>query len=363
MTRSTCALLGFMMLSLDAAAAQQPADTFVVGTARATRGTTAFGAIEVPSGSDSGLSIPVAVINGVRAGPVVALIAGTHGTEYSTVIAMQRIIGRIDGRHLGGAVIVLPAMNVPSFVQMVPRTNPTDGKMMVYGYPGDRNGSQSMRAMAFVTDQVIARSDVIVDLHGGDFDENIRAPYAAVLRFGRPAQDAGNLELARAFGLDHIAFFDRDASDPRIGSSLTGQALSRGKRAVLVAAGRSGIVTEDDIEIIIRGSMGVLMKLGMLPGHSDEPARVDWLQAVASVTAPGDGAFFATVAPNQHVKKGERVGYMTDLLGRKTQDIDSPVDGLVVLIRGVPSAWKNATLAEVFPEYEMLPPWRPTGPR
>src|SRR3982751_2460193 len=46
-----------------------------VGTATAAPGTTAYGAIAVPAGSDSALSIAVAVIRGRRPGPTVAFVA------------------------------------------------------------------------------------------------------------------------------------------------------------------------------------------------------------------------------------------------------------------------------------------------
>jgi predicted deacylase len=58
----------------------------------------------VPAGSDSALSIPVAVIHGARPGPVVAFVAGSHGTEYSSIVALQRLIPRIDAKALAGTV-------------------------------------------------------------------------------------------------------------------------------------------------------------------------------------------------------------------------------------------------------------------
>ena len=45
---------------------------------------------------DSALRIAVAVIRGARPGPVVAFVAGSHGTEYTSIIAMQKLIARID---------------------------------------------------------------------------------------------------------------------------------------------------------------------------------------------------------------------------------------------------------------------------
>ena len=61
--------LGVLIVFLLAAIpvrAQDARPAFTVGTATATRGTTALGAIVVPAGPDSGLRMPVAVIHGAR---------------------------------------------------------------------------------------------------------------------------------------------------------------------------------------------------------------------------------------------------------------------------------------------------------
>src|SRR5439155_9554590 len=60
------------ILFLTIFAAQDPNATFTVGTATAARGQTAYGQIVVPAGVDSGLKIPVAVINGAKPGKVAA---------------------------------------------------------------------------------------------------------------------------------------------------------------------------------------------------------------------------------------------------------------------------------------------------
>ena len=82
------------------AAAQSPAaaTAFKVGTASAARGQTAYGAIEVPAGSDAALSIPVAVVNGAKPGPVLAIVSGSHGTEYASIIAVERLIQQLDAK-------------------------------------------------------------------------------------------------------------------------------------------------------------------------------------------------------------------------------------------------------------------------
>ena len=60
--------------------------SFNVGTASALAGHKVTGTIEVPPGIDAGLSIPVAVVNGAKKGPVLALVSGAHGTEYTSII-------------------------------------------------------------------------------------------------------------------------------------------------------------------------------------------------------------------------------------------------------------------------------------
>src|SRR5687768_18310820 len=65
---------------------------FTVGTATAPRGQTAYGHIAVPPRRNTGLTIPVAVIHGARAGKVVEFVTGSNGTEYASIVALQRLI-------------------------------------------------------------------------------------------------------------------------------------------------------------------------------------------------------------------------------------------------------------------------------
>lgn len=345
--------------SLAGAVAAQQTGSFTVGSAIAAPGQTAYGAIAIPAGSDSALSIPVAVIRGTKPGPVVAFVSGSHGTEYTSIIAMQRLIGRIPGPRLAGTVIVAPLINVYSFQMMTPHINPIDRKGMNASYPGDANGTQSQRALAAVTEQIVVPADVVVDLHGGDLDEDLR-PYSYWFRGGRAAQDSAGLALALAFGLDHIIVTDVDPSSPAAGRSLSGQALVRGKTVLVAEAGRSGAVTTADLTSLIEGSLNALGALKMIDRHVASLGHVTWLAgAGARVAADSAGVFFAAVARDVRVKKGQIVGRTTDYLGRPTGEIRAPIDGLVTFIRGVPSMAPRATLVNVAPVLPDSGAWKP----
>src|SRR3954463_6891674 len=107
--------------------AQSPSETttgkFVVGSAAASPGEKSFGFIDVPAGLDAGTRIPVAVIRGSTAGPVLALVSGAHGTEYASIIALEELIQKLRPNDIAGTVIIVPLVNIPSFQQKVPHVN------------------------------------------------------------------------------------------------------------------------------------------------------------------------------------------------------------------------------------------------
>ena len=349
------ATLSFL-LACQTMGAQDAHPTFSVGTATASRGTAAMGTLNVPAAVDSGLRIPIAVIHGARPGPVVAFVAGSHGTEYTSIVALQRLIPRIDARKLSGTVIIAPLLNIASFEAMTPHLNPVDRKGMNGQYPGDSTGTQTQRALALVTREIVAPADVIIDLHGGDLDEDLRS-YSYWFRSGRPTQDSAGRALAMAFGLDHVIVTDVNPSAPATGRSLSGQGLVRGKTVLVAEAGRSGMVEPNDVRLLVDGSLNVLGALHMIDRRVQSVKKPVWLFGGARVAADSAGMFFATVRRDTPVKRGAVVGYTTDYLGRKTADIRSPNDGIVTFIRGVPSMWARATLVNVATVVSTPPAW------
>ncbi|HET7585207.1 MAG TPA: succinylglutamate desuccinylase/aspartoacylase family protein [Gemmatimonadaceae bacterium] len=334
------------------------AQGIVVGTAAPAAGHTAYGVLAVPAGVDSGYDIPVAVIRGAQPGRVVAFVAGSHGTEYASVIALQRLIARIDPATLHGTVIVAPLVNVASFERMTPHLDPVDGKSMNGNYPGNAGGTQTERALDAITRAIVDPADVIVDLHGGDLDEDLR-PYSYWFRGGRPAQDSAGLTLARAFGLDHIIVEDVDLAAPATGRTLSGQSMVRGKQVVVAEAGRTGTTTDADVNALIDGSLNVLGSLGMIARSVHPSTHMVWLDGThsARVTADSAGVFIPLVARDARVTAGQLIGYTTDFLGRRTGDVHAPIAGLVTFIRGVPSMWPRATLVNVSPVMQTPGEW------
>jgi predicted deacylase len=339
-----------------------PHATVSVGTATARRGERAYGAINVPAGADSALVIRVAVINGAKPGPVVSFVAGSHGTEYTSIVAMTRLIDKIDPKTLTGTVIVAPLLNVASFEQMVPHINPVDRKGMNAQYPGDPSGTQSQRALWFVAEEVVKPADVVVDLHGGDLDEDLR-PYSYWMRSGEAKQDSASRALALAFGLDMIIVNDIDLSDPARRRSLSGYSLFLGKTTFVAEAGHAGVVTTEETNALVNGCLNVLGSLKMIERPAKTMAKVTWVGADQRVRATGGGMFYPSVARGATVAAGAKIGHTTDYVGRPTGDVLAPQAGVVTFIRPVPSLSTGATIVTVVKVYGATPPpYKKAGP-
>ena len=133
--------------------------SFSVGTASAAPGKKATGYLEVPAGVDAATQLPVVVINGAKHGPVLALVSGAHGTEYVSIVALEKVINLLDPDEISGTVILLPLVNVPSFEQKIAHVNPVDGKSMNRFYPGRIDGTQAFGVTRAVENPVLGFAD------------------------------------------------------------------------------------------------------------------------------------------------------------------------------------------------------------
>src|ERR1700686_1510191 len=263
MRRIICLIL--VLLSLALASAALAAD-LTVGTATARSGQKATGVLPVPAGVDAATNIPVIIVNGAKPGPTLALVAGAHGTEYASIIALEKLAQIAEPSGLSGALIIVPLVNVASFEQKVPHLNPTDKKNMNRFFPGKADGTQTERASWAIAKQVVEKCDYLIDFHGGDLDENLRR-YSYWAQTGKDKLDATSGGMVLAFGLDHIILQNFRSPVAALGAiTLTRFASDIGKPAIAVEAGHAGTTNAEDVDVLVDGVHNVMRHLKMLPG-------------------------------------------------------------------------------------------------
>ncbi len=356
MHRISALAILFLLASLTGVAGAAPGDasrsapdphpTFTVGTATASRGQKVTGAIEVPPGVDAGTRIPVAVVHGARPGPVLALVAGAHGTEYASVVALEQLIGQLDPAQLSGTVVIVPLVNVPSFEQKIVHVNPVDNKNMNRMYPGKINGTQTERASYLITKQVVEQCDHLIDLHGGDLDESLR-PYTYWTVTGNQKQDQMSREMVLAFGLDTIIISADRPKDPADSRYLENTASTRGKPSFTAEAGSAGTVEPEDVAALVNGCLSTMRYLRMLPGGATFVEHPVWIEKIDAVVSEQTGIFYPLVKRGMYVAQGAKLGYVTDYTGNTIYEARAPESGIILFVRAVPSMTKGETVANV----------------
>lgn len=345
MQRTIIALI-LSILTLSGVALPQERATFSVGTATAKRGQKVTGVIAVPAGVDAATSIPVAIVHGAKPGPVLALVSGAHGTEYASIIALEKLIALLNPAEISGTVIIVPLVNIPSFEQKVPHVNPVDGKSMNRMYPGKMDGSQTDRASYLITKQVVEQCDHLIDLHGGDLDESLRQ-YSYWTKTGNENQDRISREMVLAFGLDHIIISVDRPKDPNASRYLENTATTRGKPSITVEAGHAGTVEPEDLWALIDGSLSVMRYLKMLPGAPSPIEHPVWVEKIVTIASDQTGIFYPLVKRGTYVEQGMKIGYVTDYVGKTISEAHASAAGVVLYICSVPSMTKGATIANV----------------
>ncbi len=319
---------------------------FAVGTASAAPGQKATGYLEVPAGVDAGTNIPVVVVNGAKPGPVLALVTGAHGTEYVSIIAVEKLISALDPATISGTVILVPLVNIVSFEQKVPHVNPVDNKSMNRFYPGKADGTQTERASFLITKQVVDRCDYLIDYHGGDLDESLR-PYAYWGPTGKDSQDRISKEMVLAFGLDHIIIWHDRPSDPGASRYLDNTASLRGKPSIVVEAGHAGTVESEDVALLVNGTLSSMRALKMLPGEPHYIENPVWLEKIVDIISEGPGIWYPLVKRGWYVQEGMKLGYVTDYFGKVILEPRAPVAGVILHVNAVPSLKKGDNIANL----------------
>ena len=333
----------FLLLPL---LAHAQALSFSIGTASAAPGQKSTGYLAVPAGVDAAANIPVVVVNGEKRGPVLALVSGAHGTEYASIIAIEKLVNLLDPAQIAGTVILLPLVNIPSFEQKVPHVNPIDNKSMNRFYPGKADGTQTERASFLITKQVVDRCDYLIDYHGGDLDESLR-PYAYWAPTGKEAQDKISKEMVLAFGLDHIIIWRDRPTDLAATRYLDNTSTARGKPSIVVEAGHAGTVESDDVALLVDGTLSTMRSLKMLSGDPRTIENPVWLDRVVDVTSDGPGIWYPLVKRGTYVQEGMKIGFVTDYFGKLILEVRAPVSGVVLHINAVPSLKKGDNIVDI----------------
>jgi len=305
-----------------------------VGGIAARRGEKASGWLAVPDGVDAGTRIPVSVVHGARAGKVLALVAGTHGYEYTSILALQRVLPRLDPARMSGSVILVHMAGPPTFYGRRIYYGP-DGKNLNRVYPGRADGTVSDRIADQLTREVIDQATHVADLHCGDGNESLR-PYSYWQVSGNREVDEASKQMVLAFGLDHIVVDRERPKDPARSMYTSNTAVLRGKPALTTESGGMGLTDEPSVRAQEAGALSLIAHLGIMDAPSVRVERPVWIDRSEVLRAATTGIWHPVVEKMQSVAQGTLIGRVTDPFGKVLQEVRAPFAGEILYVVATP---------------------------
>ena len=281
--------------------------------------------------TSTSLSMPVKVICGRQAGPVLFVSAAIHGDELNGVEIVRRLLKRKILRSLRGTLLAVPIVNVHGFLDQS-RYLP-DRRDLNRSFPGSPKGSIAARLADIFSKQILSNADYGIDLHTGAINRSNLPQIRANL------DDAKTLDIAKAFGAPVII-----NSNIRDGS-LRDVASERGLPVLIYEAGEALRFDETSIRAGIRGIFSVMRHIGMLPA-SKRPKQVTPIVARSTqwVRAGSSGIVSGKVKLGSTVTKNQRLAIISDPLGEDEEDVVAPFDGIVIGRSNLPLAHEGDAL-------------------
>jgi|GEM_PF-6650823 len=299
------------------------ADTITFGSATATRNTRVSGTFTSTSTNGPARSIPLALIHGAKAGPVVAYLSQAPDSAFSTVAGINKLINLIEPAKVSGSIVIVPWFD--------------------------------SEAAPAVIEQIVARADIVIALSGQPLDDDLH-PYGYWSRTGLAAQDKAGGALAIAFGLNVVAVRDLPVAANPSRDDLISTALSAGKSVLLVEGGRATAATASATNSVVAGCLNVLGSIGVITRAVGMNGKVSWIGTSQQLHAESTGVFTPNLERGTRVKQGQKVGTFADSGSAAVTDVLAPRDGIITYIRGTPTAAKNAVLLTVATNYGPVPP-------
>ena len=289
------------------------------------------------------LEIPYLDVRGQADGPHVTVIAGVHGTEYTSIAAVRRLAARLEREVVAGRVTAVPVVNLPAFWARSPFVVPADGKNLNRCFPGDPGGSDAEVLAHRLFETFVVGSDRLVDLHAGDLPEALE-PFAIFEE--SPVEDASR-EMAMAYGLGHVVRQTRAVRT--VAGSSCAAAADIGVPAIVAESGQNGLVEPAAVDRHVAGLTNVLRHLGVLAGQAVPGEELAGQRAVQHegwhwLRTPVAGWGEPAVAVGTEVEAGALLGTVSELLGPVMHKVRAPEAGVLLFLTTSPAVLHEGLL-------------------
>ena len=251
-------------------------------------------------------------------GPWGSPAADNRADKVIGIEIVRRLLKSPGLKRLKGTLIVVPIVNSFGFINKS-RYLP-DRRDLNRSFPGSDRGSMAARLAELFLTEIVDKCDYGIDLHTGAVHRDNLPQIRANL------DDPATSRIAHAF---HVPVLLN--SNIRDGS-LREVAAERGIPVLLYEAGEALRFDERSIRAGVKGIIGVMRVLGMLPAASRARKPAEPLVARAStwVRAGRSGILRMTSALGARVRRNEIIGVIADPFGQQELEVSANASGIII---------------------------------
>lgn len=274
--------------------------------------------------------LTVVTMAGRTSGPRVALLGGVHGDEEEGVLAVQRLVMALPSLLHAGEVVAVPVAN-PSAFAAATRESPLDGQDLARVFPGRRDGTNTERLAHRIDTDVIAKSDLVIDLHsaGRSFEAPLMCGYCDNGRDFDDASRAAAIAFAAPYVWAHLG-------RPNPGRSTTA-AYDRAIPSIYAESPGGGRLHDQHVDTYVTGVLRVLASLGMVDPLPPRQPTLAWIGGHGDIDtathAVHHGRFVSNVVPGDLVESSTVIGTLVDDSGTVVDTVRAGSSGTVYFVR------------------------------
>lgn len=287
---------------------------------------------------DGGLEIPYVDIRGGSDGPHLTVLAGVHGTEYTSIAAVREFARGVEPQHVSGRITAVPVVNLPAFWARSPFVVPVDGKNLNRSFPGDRSGSYAEVLAHHLVQRFVMGADYLLDLHAGDLPEALE-PFSL---YEESPVESDSRRLALAYGLEHVV--RQRAVQRTVAGSTCAAAADLGIPAIVAESGQNGLLERSAVDRHLAGITNVARSVGVLPGPVAAPPVVHEHDGWVWLRTPVAGWWEPAVPVGAEVTEGDLLGTVSELCGDVLAEIRAPEAGCPLFLTTSPAVVADGLL-------------------
>ena len=294
--------------------------------------------------------LPLTVIKGKDKGIVFTILAGVHGAEYAPIIATQKLIKKLEVKRLSGTIIILPITNIGAFYSSTPYVNPIDNLNINRIFPGNKNGSVSEKIAHFIATKIIPVSDVFLDAHSGDANEDLLPFVCYYDNQNYPFQTKMAKELSEYSGFENVISYPYTIKNSEPALYAFKQATQVGKIALSFESGKLGYLQPKAVDRILRGYYRIFDKLEMYEYNDlEDKTKFKRLNSPYYIKSKFQGILYSGYKAGEKVLKNNELGFITDEFGKIIERYFASKSGTILYMKGTPPVNIGDTVFSISP--------------